>query len=85
MTGVICGGTGEKDLGKKLLNNGSLLLIDLIGKTDLKKLLKIISQAEFYLGMAHRRLGNEEAAKAQFEKAIALDSSFMPAHLAKQD
>ncbi len=44
-----------------------------------------LAEAEFYLGMGHRRLGNEEAAKAQFEKAIALDSSFMPAHLAKQD
>ena len=40
------------------------------------------AEAEFYLGMGHRRLGEESKAHAQFEKAIALDPTFMPAHLA---
>jgi cyclase len=43
-----------------------------------------LAEAEFYLGMGHRRLGNEEKAKTQFEKAIALDPSFMPPHMARQ-
>ncbi len=43
-----------------------------------------LAEAEFYLGMGERRLGNEARAGAQFEKAIAVDPSFMPAHLAKQ-
>ncbi len=41
-------------------------------------------EAEFYLGMGYRRLFNEEAARQQFDKAIQLDPTFMPAQLAKQ-
>ena len=42
------------------------------------------TEAEFYLGMGFRRLGDEPKARHQFEKAIQLDPSFMPAHLASQ-
>jgi len=42
-----------------------------------------LAEAEFYIGMGHRRLGNEAQAIAQFGKALALDPSFMPAQLAK--
>ena len=42
------------------------------------------AQAEFYLGMGERRLGDEKAAQAHFEKALSLDAAFMPARMAKQ-
>ncbi len=42
------------------------------------------AEAEFYLGIGFRRLGNETAAREQFQKAIQIDPSFMPAHLAAQ-
>ncbi len=42
------------------------------------------SQAEFYLGMGERRLGDEKAAHVHFDKALSLDPAFMPARFAKQ-
>ena len=42
------------------------------------------AEAEFYLGIGYRRLGNEPFALTQFKKAISFDPSFMPAHLASQ-
>ena len=42
------------------------------------------AEAEFYLGIGFRRLGREAEAHLQFEKALALDPSFMPARLAGQ-
>ncbi len=42
------------------------------------------AQAEFYLGMGERRLGNEKSAHVYFEKALSLDPTFMPARMAKQ-
>lgn len=44
---------------------------------------RVEAQAEFYLGMGERRLGNEKEAAARFEKALALDPSFVPARTAK--
>ena len=44
----------------------------------------IRAQAEFYLGMGERRLGNEKAAHAHYDKALSLDAAFMPARMAKQ-
>jgi len=46
---------------------------------------RALAEAEFYLGIGHRRLGDERSAKAQFEKALAIDPAFMPAHLAGKD
>ena len=40
------------------------------------------AQAQFYLGMGYRRLGNESKAKQQFELAKLADFSFIPAQLA---
>ncbi len=40
------------------------------------------AEAVFYLGMGFRRLGDETKAHFQFQKAIQLNPSFMPAHLA---
>jgi tetratricopeptide (TPR) repeat protein len=45
---------------------------------------KLQTEAEFYLGMGHRRLGDEVSAKAQFKKALQADATFMPAILAGQ-
>ncbi len=42
------------------------------------------AEAEFYLGIGFRRLGDETSARTQFEKALHLDPSFMPARLAQQ-
>ena len=42
------------------------------------------AEAEFYIGVGYRRLHDEEKARRQFQKAIQLDSTFMPAHLASQ-
>ncbi len=42
------------------------------------------AEAEFYLGMGFRRLGDELKARQCFEKAISENPSFMPAHLALQ-
>jgi Tfp pilus assembly protein PilF len=42
------------------------------------------AEIEFYLGMGHRRLGDETAAKGRFKKALEQDPSFMPALLAGQ-
>lgn len=43
---------------------------------------RLRAEAEFYLGIGHRRLGDEPAAAAQFAKALRADPSFMPARLA---
>ncbi len=42
------------------------------------------AQAEFYLGMGERRLGDEKKARAHFDAALSLDETFMPARMAKQ-
>ena len=42
------------------------------------------AEAEFYLGMGRRRLGDEVGAHLQFKKSIQEDPAFMPAHLAMQ-
>ncbi|OGW81527.1 MAG: hypothetical protein A3C47_01875 [Omnitrophica bacterium RIFCSPHIGHO2_02_FULL_51_18] len=42
------------------------------------------AEAEFYLGMGYRRLGNEAIAKGQFGKALKADPGFKPALLAGQ-
>ncbi len=60
------------------------------GMNFLQKVLEISSgsrvraEAEFYLGMAHRRLSDETSAREQFQKAFDLDPSFIPAQLAMQ-
>ncbi len=46
---------------------------------------RIQAEAEFYLGMGYRRLGDESKAQEQFQKALRFDASFMPALLATQD
>ena len=46
---------------------------------------KVRAEAQFYLGMGHRRLGDEEKAKAQFQKALQEDPSFFPAVMASRD
>jgi len=60
-------------------------------KTGMELLQKVIAlkagnaaeaEAVFYLGMGFRRLGDETKAHYQFQKAIQLNPSFMPAHLA---
>ena len=43
------------------------------------------AEAEFYLGMGYRRLLDEPRAHAQFQKALELDPSFVPAALANQE
>jgi glyoxylase-like metal-dependent hydrolase (beta-lactamase superfamily II) len=43
---------------------------------------RLQAEAEFYLGMGYRRLSEEAKAHAQFQKALALDASFLPAALA---
>ena len=43
---------------------------------------KLSAEADFYLGMGHRRLGDEDKAKIQFQKSISLDPTFIPARLA---
>ncbi len=40
------------------------------------------AEAEFYIGMGYRRLGDETKALHQFQKALKADSAFMPAILA---
>ena len=45
---------------------------------------RVQAEAEFYLGMGHRRLGDETKALAQFKKALEADPSFIPAFLASQ-
>lgn len=45
---------------------------------------RLQSEAEFYLGMGYRRLSEEAKAHAQFQKALELDPSFLPAALASQ-
>ncbi len=42
------------------------------------------AEAEFYLGVGYRRLGDEVHAHQQFTKALKLDPSFFPARLALQ-
>jgi glyoxylase-like metal-dependent hydrolase (beta-lactamase superfamily II) len=42
------------------------------------------AEAEFYLGMGYRRLGDESRALAQFEKALLADPAFMPAIMASR-
>lgn len=42
------------------------------------------AEAEFYMGMGFRRLGDEPKAKERFKRALALDAFFMPARLASQ-
>jgi len=60
------------------------------GMALLRKVLELSSedhtraQAEFYLGMGERRLGNEKTAHEHFDKALSLDATFMPARMAKQ-
>lgn len=44
---------------------------------------KIAAQAEFYLGMGRRRLGDEGRAREHFKKALLHDPAFMPARLAQ--
>lgn len=39
-------------------------------------------EAEFYLGMGYRRLGDEARASEQFRRAAQMDPAFMPARLA---
>ncbi|MBI3252703.1 MAG: MBL fold metallo-hydrolase [Candidatus Omnitrophica bacterium] len=41
------------------------------------------AEAQFYLGMGFRRLGDEARARARFQKALTLDPTFMPARLAQ--
>lgn len=41
-------------------------------------------EAEFYLGMGYRRLGDEVKAKTQFSRALSKNPRFMPAILANQ-
>lgn len=43
---------------------------------------RLRAEAEFYLGMGHRRLADETAARSQFERALAFDPAFMPARMA---
>jgi hypothetical protein len=40
------------------------------------------AEAEFYLGIGCRRLGDETSAKAHFARALEADRSFMPARIA---
>ncbi|HTL70836.1 MAG TPA: MBL fold metallo-hydrolase [Candidatus Eisenbacteria bacterium] len=40
------------------------------------------AEAEFYLGIGHRRLGDEARALRQFARALEFDPAFMPARLA---
>ena len=42
------------------------------------------AEAEFYMGIGHRRLGDEASARGQFGKCLKLDPAFMPAILASQ-
>ncbi len=51
---------------------------------DLKPVAKIAGEAEFYLGMGYRRLGDESMAKQQFKKCQQIYPTFMPAILASQ-
>ena len=51
---------------------------------ELKTDPRVQAEAEFYLGMGLRRLGNEMRAKAQFQKALMIDPSFVPAAMAAQ-
>ncbi|MBI4432912.1 MAG: MBL fold metallo-hydrolase [Candidatus Omnitrophica bacterium] len=39
------------------------------------------AEAHFYLGMGFRRLGDEARARAQYQKSLSLDPSFMPARM----
>jgi glyoxylase-like metal-dependent hydrolase (beta-lactamase superfamily II) len=41
------------------------------------------AEAEFYLGIGYRRLGDEISAARQFKKSLELDPTFMPARLAQ--
>ncbi len=57
--------------------------MDLLEKAlQLKAEDKIRGEAEFYLGIGHRRLGDEKKAKEQFEKCLQFHPGFMPAVLA---
>ncbi len=40
------------------------------------------AEAEFYLGMGYRRLGDEAKAREKYQKALNRDPSFMPARMA---
>lgn len=51
---------------------------------QLKPAGRLLAETEFYLGIGHRRLGDEASAKSQFEKALRSDPAFMPAVLASQ-
>lgn len=51
---------------------------------ELAKDARLKAEIEFYLGMGYRRLHRETDAKLQFQKALKLDPSFMPARLAYQ-
>jgi len=42
------------------------------------------AEAEFYLGIGFRRLGDESQARERFRRALAFDPSFVPAALASQ-
>ncbi len=44
---------------------------------------RLRAEAEFYLGIGHRRLGDETKALEQFKKALKFDAFFMPARLAQ--
>lgn len=43
------------------------------------------AEAEFYLGIGYRRLGEEAKALHQFQKALEADATFVPALLASRD
>ena len=59
--------------------------MDILRKViELETLGRPRAEAEFYLGIGFRRLGNETAARGQFQKAVQFDPAFMPAHLAGQ-
>jgi ADP-heptose:LPS heptosyltransferase len=48
-TGIICGGHGEKGLGKKLIEGNDILLQDWTGQTSLEELIAIISNASLII------------------------------------
>ena len=60
------------------------------GMAILKKIVErkpggaIEAQAEFYLGMGYRRLGDEVQAELRYDNAIRLDPTWAPPHLAKK-
>ncbi len=59
--------------------------MDLLEKVSaLKPSAALAAEAEFYLGIGYRRLGDEEKARRQFSRSLELNSAFMPAVLASQ-